>query len=191
MVELSTLGKFGVILADPPWAYQDLGHSRRIDRQYSTLSLDEVCALPVRDVAADDAVLFLWVTAPLLLPNGPAVIDAWGFKYKSNIVWDKQLIGMGHYARIRHEHLLIATRGKPGVSAVHNLPSVVSARRGKHSVKPIEAYEYIEAMYPMLSPKLELFARCARPGWSSWGDEAESGPATPKSYDEVRYGAAV
>jgi MT-A70 len=77
-----------------------------------------------------------------------------------------------------------------GVSAVHDLPSVVSARRGKQSVKPVEAYEYIEAMYPALS-KLELFARCARPEWLSWGDEAESGPATPKAYHEIRYGAAV
>ena len=136
-------------------------------------------------------------TAPLLIPNGPAVIDAWGFKYKSNIVWDKQLIGMGHYARIRHEHLLIATRGKPGVSAVHNLPSVISARRGKHSVKPVGAYEYIEAMYPALS-KLELFARNTRPGWTSWGDEArdrerqqaESGPATPKPYGETRFASS-
>jgi|SRR5579871_2276316 len=184
MKELSELGKFSLILADPPWSYKDLGHSRRIDRQYSTLSLYKICNLPIAHVAADDCVLFLWATAPLL-PDALEVMRMWGFKYKSNIVWDKLLFGMGHYARIRHEHLLIGVRGKPGTSAVHNLPSVISARRGKHSVKPVEAYEYIEAMYPRAS-KLELFARNARPGWSVWGNESESGPAPVKTYDEVR-----
>jgi len=163
---ISIMGRFGLILADPPWAYADLGHTRRIDRQYSIMSLAEICAMPVRDIALSDAVLFLWVTAPLLYPNGHKVLDAWGFRYVSNIVWDKQLIGMGHYARIRHEHLLIGVRGKSGTAAVHNLPSVIQERRGKHSVKPEQSYEYIEKMFPDLT-KIELFARRRRPGWTS------------------------
>ncbi len=175
MSSLTNLGRFGLILADPPWVYSDLGHTRRIDWQYSVLTLDDICALPVRDIAQKDSVLFLWVTAPLLYPNGYKVMDGWGFRYVSNIVWDKQLIGMGHYARIRHEHLLIGVRGKPGTSAVHNMPSVIQERRGKHSVKPEQSYEYIEKMFPDLT-KIELFARRRRPGWTSWGNQLENEP---------------
>jgi N6-adenosine-specific RNA methylase IME4 len=173
--DLSALGKFGLIYADPPWSYRDLGHTRRIDRQYSTMCTGNVAALPVADVSLPDAVLFLWVTAPLL-PDGLEVLNTWGFKYCSNMVWDKEIFGMGHYARIQHEHLLIGRKGRPGIAAegARNIPSVIRARRGKHSAKPVEAYEIIERMYPALS-KIELFARARRPGWASWGDEVEEG----------------
>jgi N6-adenosine-specific RNA methylase IME4 len=173
--DLTKLGRFGLILADPPWAYSDLGHTRRIDRQYSVMTLDDICSLPVSAIAGKDAVLFLWVTATHLFPNGHRVMDAWGFEYRTNIVWDKLAIGMGHYARVRHEHLLIGIRGKPGTSAVHNLPSVIQERRGKHSVKPELSYQYIEKMFPDLT-KIELFARRRRPGWASWGLELENLP---------------
>lgn len=172
MKDLATLGRFGVVLADPPWAYSDLGHSRRIDKQYPTMTLKDICALPVTFLFEPDCVLFLWVTATLLFPNASAVMDAWGFTYKTGIVWDKEKIGMGHYTRTRHEHLLIATRGRPGTAAVHNLPSVITSPRGAHSVKPIRAYEYIEAMFPE-PRKVELFARATRPGWTAWGNEIE------------------
>ncbi len=164
------LGKFGVILADPPWSYKDLGHTRRIDRQYPVMSVTEICARPVTDIALPDCVLFLWTTAPLL-PDGLTVMQSWGFSYKSNLVWDKQIAGMGHYSRIRHEHLLLGIKGKPGISAVHNVPSIIQARRTKHSVKPMEVYRIIESMYPHL-PKIELFARRRRFGWAAWGNDA-------------------
>ena len=165
--------RYGVILADPPWSYRDLGHSRRIDKQYAVMSLDEILRLSVANIALPDSVLFLWTTAPLL-PDGLDVMRAWGFKYKSNVVWDKEIFGMGHYARIQHEHLLIGTRGKPPPVADHSIPSVIRARRGKHSVKPVQAYELIERLYPTLT-KMELFARNSRAGWDCWGLEAPQG----------------
>jgi N6-adenosine-specific RNA methylase IME4 len=169
MTDLTTLGRSGVVYADPPWSYRDLGHTRRIDKQYVILSVRDIAALPVPNITLPDAVLFLWVTAPLL-PDGLTVMDAWGFKYKSGAVWDKEIYGCGHYFRIQHEHLLIGTKGRPGIASVHNISSVVRSRRGKHSVKPTEVYVAIERMYPTL-PKIELFARNNRPGWTSWGDD--------------------
>lgn len=166
-----TDGKYGVILADPPWRYSDLGHSRRVDRIYPLMKLEDICAVPVGQLVADNAVLFLWSTSPMLLREAPAVISAWGFTYKASCVWDKEIYGMGHYWRIQHEMILLATRGKPGTSAVHNLPSIIRSRRGKqHSAKPVQLYDHIEAMYPKV-PKLELFAREQRAGWDAWGDE--------------------
>ena len=162
------LPHYGVILADPPWSYSDLGHSRRIDRIYPVLKLQDICALPVREIAADDAVLFLWTTSPMLLKEAPAVIDAWGFSYKSSLIWDKEIFGMGHYWRVQHEILLLATRGQPGIAAVHNLPSIIRSRRAAHSVKPVEAYEHIEKMYPE-ARRVELFARQPREGWDAIG----------------------
>ena len=156
-------GTFGVIYADPPWTYRDLGHTRRIDRQYPIMLTTEIAALPVSAIALPDSVLFLWITAPLL-PDGLQVLDAWGFTYRSHMVWDKKVFGLGHYARIQHELLLIGIKGRPGPVADHNIPSVIRAKRGKHSVKPVEAYVAIERMYPALS-KIELFARHQRASW--------------------------
>ena len=109
------------------------------------MSTAAIAALPVSEIALPDSVLFLWTTAPLL-PDGLEVMKAWGFEYKSNVVWDKELIGMGHYARIQHEHLLIGVRGKPGRVADHSIPSVIRSRRGRHSAKPAAAYEIIERL---------------------------------------------
>jgi len=169
MTDLTQLGRFGVIYADPPWSYRDLGHTRRIDRQYPILSVRDIAALPVQDIALPDAVLFLWIPVPLLR-DGLSVMGAWGFDYKSNLVWDKEIFGMGHYARIQHEHLLLGTTGKPGTSADHGISSVIRERRGKHSVKPPEFYRLIERMYPAL-PRIELFARNLQSGWVSWGND--------------------
>ena len=169
MTDFITLGRFGLIYADPPWSYRDLGHTRRIDRQYPILSVRDIAALPVQDIALPDAVLFLWIPVPLL-PDGLTVMKAWGFEYKSNLVWDKEIFGMGHYARIQHEHLLLGTTGKPGTSADHGISSVIRERRGKHSVKPPEFYRLIERMYPAL-PRIELFARNLQSGWVSWGND--------------------
>jgi N6-adenosine-specific RNA methylase IME4 len=166
---LLNLGRFGVVYADPPWSYRDLGHTRRIDHQYPILSVRDIAALPVQHITMPDAVLFLWVTAPLL-PDGLTVMNAWGFEYKSNIVWDKEVFGMGHYARIQHEHLLIGVSGKTGPVADHSISSVIRSRRAAHSVKPTVTYEIIERLYPTLS-KIELFARNQREGWASWGND--------------------
>jgi N6-adenosine-specific RNA methylase IME4 len=173
----SDMGRFGVILCDPPWSYRDLGHTRRIDRQYSIMRTADIAALPVADIALPDSVLFLWATAPLL-PDGLEVMKAWGFKYKSGAVWDKEIFGCGHYFRIQHEHLLIGTKGRPGIAAngARNIPSIIRSCRGKHSVKPAEVYVAIERMYPSL-PKIELFARNRREGWHSWGNELPVMPA--------------
>jgi N6-adenosine-specific RNA methylase IME4 len=165
-------GKFGVILADPPWKYSDLGHSRRVDRIYPLLSVQDICALPVEAWAEDDAVLFLWTTSPMLLNEAPKVISAWGFTYKASCVWDKVFFGMGHYWRIQHELVLLATRGRPGCFTDRSIPSIIREKRGPHSRKPVALYDHIERAYPHMR-KLELFARSRRPGWTSWGDEID------------------
>ena len=135
------------------------------------MTLDEICALPVSGVAASDAVLFLWATSPKL-PEAFRVLEAWGFTYKTCMVWVKDKIGMGYYARQKHELLLIATRGNiPTPAPSDRPPSVIEATRLEHSAKPIEFYEAIERMYPTLE-RLELFSRSPRHGWAVWGNQA-------------------
>lgn len=164
-------GKYSLIYADPPWRYDhSKTDSRRVENQYPTMELDAIRSLPVADVAADDCVLFLWATSPKLA-EAMTVIEAWGFTYRTCAVWDKQVIGMGYYFRQQHELLLVATRGEPAApdESVRE-SSVIHARRGEHSAKPIEVYELIERMYPTV-PRVELFARETREGWSSWGNQ--------------------
>lgn len=166
------LGRFPILYADPPWRYQHVEtESRAIENQYPTLALDEICALPIAELTTPDCVLFLWATSPKLA-EAIAVVDSWGFEYRTCIVWDKERLGMGYWARQQHELLLIATRGAPPTPAPDARPaSVVRVRRdNEHSRKPVEFYELIERMFPTL-PKLELFARVERPGWKSWGNE--------------------
>jgi N6-adenosine-specific RNA methylase IME4 len=147
-------------------------NNRSIECHYPTLSLDEICALPVGDLATDDAMLYLWATAPKLA-ECIKVIEAWGFDYRTHIMWDKEIIGMGYYARNQHELLLIARRGAiPPPEAGKQPSSVYRERRGAHSAKPLFFYEMIEASYPGL-PRIEIFARGApRAGWDAWGNEA-------------------
>lgn len=167
-----SLGRYPVIYVDPPWQYEHVvTESRAIENQYPTMNLDEICNLSVGDIATDDAILFLWATSPLLV-QALQVIDAWGFGYRTCMVWAKDKIGMGYFVRQQHELLLIAKRGSPPMPAPANRPSsVVVAPRGKHSEKPERFYEIIEAMYPEL-PKVELFQRRARVSWVGWGNEA-------------------
>jgi N6-adenosine-specific RNA methylase IME4 len=117
-------------------------------------------------------VLFLWAVN-CLLPEALEVIDAWGFSYKSNLVWVKPSLGLGNWTRNRHELLLFATRGQISFPDPDERPdSVLEAARGRHSQKPDRFYTLIETAYPQLS-KLELFARGnGRPGWHSWGNQA-------------------
>lgn len=166
-----THGKFPLILADPPWRYDySISESRKIENQYPTMTLDDICTLPVQNVTGDDCVLFLWATSPKL-QEAMEVIDAWGFTYKTCAVWDKGKIGMGYYFRQQHELLLVAAKGNLPVPLPEDrVSSVISAPRGKHSEKPVEVYEIIERMYPDL-PKLELFSRKEREGWKAWGNQ--------------------
>jgi len=166
-------GKFELIYADPPWQYNFTSSpTRSIEKEYSTMSLKEICELKIP--YTDDCILFLWCPAPKLYPEGIEVIKAWGFVYKTCMVWIKDKIGMGYYGRNRHELLLIATRGKPGTPKPKNRPdAVIEAPRTKHSKKPEIVYELIEQMYPNKN-KIELFARNERHNWKSWGNEIES-----------------
>ena len=172
-------GKYRVIYADPPWRYGVDQHSKKeqdtvLESHYPTMPLDEICALPIRDMAADDCVLFLWATSPLL-PQAFEVIKAWGFNYKASYVWDKIKHNVGYYNSVRHELLLIATRGsclpdkKPEGEPIL-IDSVQSIERTEHSRKPEEFRRIIEHMYPT-GRKRELFSRIKADGWEGWGNE--------------------
>jgi N6-adenosine-specific RNA methylase IME4 len=174
----SSLGRrYPIIYADPPWSYEDspAGHNNRsIEKHYPTMPLDEICALgdDVRDLAADDAILYIWATVGLL-PDCLRVIKAWEFEYKTHFVWVKDRTCVGCYALSQHELLLVAKRGEiPPPPPEARRPSVISAPRGEHSEKPHVVYDIIEAHYPSLA-KIELFARNLRDGWTSWGNEIE------------------
>ena len=171
------VGQYGLIYADPPWRYKySKSDSRMIENHYPTMDLGAICLLPVSEIAAGDSVLFLWATSPKLAES-MQVMEAWGFVYRTCLVWDKEIMGMGYYARQQHELLLIAIRGEPGVpDPADRPPSVIRIRRKEHSAKPVEFYDLIERMYPYAA-KIELFARATRQGWDAWGNqiaEAES-----------------
>lgn len=170
--DLSADRTYNVIYADPPWQYEfSKSDSREIENHYPTMPLEEICALPVSDIAADDCVLYMWTTSPKLKESFE-VLEAWGFEYKTCAVWDKQKIGMGYYFRQQHELLLVATRGSlPAPEPATRPSSVLSYPREKHSAKPHEFYEVLEGMYGDL-PKIELFCRTPRDGWSVWGNQS-------------------
>ena len=170
-------GRYRVIYADPPWWYGTPQHGKTeqvatLGTHYPSMKTGAICDLPVGDMAADNAVLFLWATSPLLF-EAKAVIDAWGFTYKASIVWDKVLHNVGHYVSVRHEFLLICTRGSclPDSDKLHD--SVVSIERTAHSAKPEQFRDIIDEMYtPVKGDRLELFARAATPKhWASWGNQ--------------------
>lgn len=165
--DLSAIGTFSLIYADPPWRYEHAEPSRAVENNYPTMDLQDIRELPVP--AEDDAVLFLWATNPKL-EEALSVVKAWGFDYRTNMVWVKPHIGMGYYVRGQHELLLIARRGDlPVPSEANRPPSVVEATVGDHSEKPAVFYEIIERMYPS-ETRLEMFARETRPGWRAWGN---------------------
>lgn len=175
--------RFATILADPPWQFQNstgkiAPEHKRLSR-YATMTLRDIEALPVSACAAETAHLYLWIPNALL-PEGLAVMRAWGFAYKSNIVWHKLRKdggsdgrGVGFYFRNVTEIILFGVRGKnartlaPGRTQVNYL----GTRKREHSRKPDEIFPIIEACSP--GPRLELFARGSRPGWTSWGNQAD------------------
>jgi N6-adenosine-specific RNA methylase IME4 len=176
-------GPWPVLFADPPYRYEfSAKSSRAIERHYETMSLEEICALSVGEIAAENAALFLCVPQALN-EQAFAVLSAWGFRYRSGAVWEKtDGIGEGFYFRSQHELFLLATRGDfPPPPPALRPPSIIKAARGAHSEKPAALYETVERMYPGL-PRLELFCRGKpRPGWAAWGNETprEAAPEPP------------
>lgn len=171
--ELGKIGPYPVVYADPPWEYRKgtVDPTRSLENHYPTMPLKDICALGVQDIVTDDAVLFLWATAPLL-PEALKVMESWGFGYKSQMVWDKENIGLGFWFRGQHEILLLGVRGKPPAPAPSSLvPSVFREKRTEHSRKPAFFAEMIDAYYPDL-PKVELFCRDPRDGWETWGNQS-------------------
>jgi N6-adenosine-specific RNA methylase IME4/ParB-like chromosome segregation protein Spo0J len=165
-------GRYGVIYADPPWEYAtgSTDSGRQIERHYPTMTLDAIKTLPVRDLGTLDSVLLLWTTSPKLA-EAMSVIEAWGYRYRTCMVWDKVRVGMGYWWRQRHELLLLAERGHPPFpEPAQRHESILTVERAAHSAKPVEAYRMIERMFPGL-PRIELFARNRREGWSAWGNE--------------------
>jgi len=164
--------EFNVILADPPWRYEhSISDSRKVENKYPTLSLRDICAIPIQKKFADKAILFLWTPNPKL-EEGLQVINAWGFKYRTNAVWVKHTIGMGYYFRQQHELILVGIKGEQWPpTAANKISSVIDERRKKHSEKP-KIHSLIEKMYPN-QKYLELFARQKMPGWESWGNECQ------------------
>ena len=166
-------GKYRIIYADPPWQYGDErsggNHGGAVDH-YNTMSINELKNMPIASLAEDNAVLFLWATAPLL-PEALELINAWGFNYKTNFIWDKVKHNMGHYNSVRHELLLIATKGSCTPDNVQLFDSVQSIKRtDRHSEKPEEFRKIIETLYTY-GNKLEMFARKQADGWEVFGNE--------------------
>jgi N6-adenosine-specific RNA methylase IME4 len=165
-------GKYRVIYADPPWSYGDKltdGYGTA-ENHYPTMPLKEICELPIQELAEDSAVLFLWVTSPLI-QEGLEVVKAWGFKYKAMFVWDKVKHNMGHYNSVRHELLLICTRGSCLPDNKKLYDSVQSIERtNKHSEKPEEFRSIIDDIYTT-GNRIELFSRTKAEGWSVWGNQ--------------------
>jgi len=169
-------GGYRTILADPPWKYDNKRTGGNLTsgsaQKYSTLTLEQIKAMPIQDFAHPQSCLLLWITAPLL-PEGLSVMEAWGYKYKAIVTWEKLgRLGMGFWFRCQTEFCLIgASKGMKPLRIQKK--NIFQARPGEHSQKPEEFFGLIEAAAP--SPRIELFARIRREGWDSWGDELEGG----------------
>jgi len=191
--------KFGTILADPPWQFQNrtgkvAPEHKRLNR-YGTMTLGDISALPVAEIAADRSHLYLWVPNALL-PEGLKVLEAWGYRYVSNIIWHKVRKdggsdgrGVGFYFRNVTEILLFGVRGKhartldPGRSQVN----MMQTRKREHSRKPDEQYDIIESC--SWGPRLEMFSRGKRRGWDVWGNQADD--AYKPTWDTYGYNSSV
>ena len=172
--------KYNVIYADPPWSFKtfsDKGKDRSPENHYNVMSLQDICNLPVNNIANDNSVLLMWVVDPLL-DKAFKVIDAWGFKYKTvGFTWAKTnkkslgfFTGLGYWTRGNPEMCLLATKGKPKRIS-KSVPQLVVEQRREHSRKPDIMYNHIENL--LQGPYIELFARTKRPGWDSWGNQTE------------------
>ena len=181
-------GHFKAIYADPAWSFRvwnkDTGNGRSAESHYSTMSMEEIAALPVADLAADDCVLFMWACWPSL-PEALSIIEAWGFAYKTcGFDWMKAhagqiemfrddadvQVGMGYWTRANSEPCLLATRGRPKRRNADVRMGIIEPRR-EHSRKPDCVPKRIERLVE--GPYLELFARTQRPGWTVWGNQTD------------------
>jgi N6-adenosine-specific RNA methylase IME4 len=169
-------GVFNIIYADPPWMYAHDQHGKEAQEtvlasHYPSMPIDELCELPVAAMAADDCVLFMWATCPLL-KDALRLLEAWGFEYKAQMVWDKVKHNVGNYVSVRHELLLICTKGQPP-KVPKLVDSVYSEERTEHSRKPDYFRDVIDSMYEE-GTRIELFCRgCPKQGWEAWGNEAK------------------
>lgn len=174
VAELDTLisaGKrFGTIYADPPWVYDNQGTRAATGNHYNGLTVEQLCELPVRALAADDAHLHLWVTNAFLF-DAPAIFKAWGFEFRSTFVWVKPQMGIGNYWRNSHEILLTAIRGNAKRFNDHSMMSWGQFDRAQHSAKPEQIRAMLERASP--GPFLELFGRRKVDGWTVWGNQIE------------------
>lgn len=166
--------KFGTIYADPPWAYENQATRASTDNHYQTMTIEDIAALPIGDLAADRSHLWLWTTNGFLF-ECPKLFEAWGFEFKSSYVWVKPQMGIGNYLRNSHELLLLAVRGGlTADSAARDVMSWGQFDRAEHSAKPERIrVDVIERISP--SPRLELFGRKAVADWVVWGNQIRRG----------------
>jgi len=164
-------GKFQVVYADPPWKYGNSMPQYFTEQanHYPLMEIQELCDMPIKDIVDDNAVLFMWVTSPIL-EESFEVVRAWGYEYKTSFVWDKIKHNMGHYSSVRHEILLLCIKGSYPIQQKKLFDSVYSEERTEHSKKPTYYYEMIEYLYPE-SRKIELFSRLKRKEWESYGNQ--------------------
>lgn len=174
--------KFGTIYADPPWQYANQGTRAATDNHYRTMTTAEICALPIKSLAADDAHLHLWTTNGFLF-DCPQIFEAWGFEYRSSFIWVKPQMGIGNYWRNSHEILLTAIRGDAKRFGDTSLRSWLECDRGAHSAKPEEIRSMIERASP--GPRLELFSRKRVEGWVTWGDGVPDPDLLTRNIPEV------
>ena len=183
-VQGGELGRYSVVYADPAWDYGKMKERKKAHRggnpqsHYKTMSVEEICKMPVADLADENSCLFLWVTNPKM-QLGFDVMKAWGFKYQTIITWVKidnsnKVIknGIGFYFRGATEHILFGTKGSFKIPTDKRIPNVIMAKRNAHSSKPVEAYNLIENVTD--GKRIELFARNKRDGWDCWGNQIKS-----------------
>lgn len=163
--------KFGTIYADPPWQYGNQGTRASTGNHYNTMTLQDICDMPVESLAADDAHLHLWTTNAFLF-DAKTVMEAWGFEYRSVFVWVKPQMGIGNYWRVSHEFLLLGIRGNAKRFNEHNHMSWAEMDRAKHSAKPEQVRQTIERVSN--GPYLELFGRKQVHGWTVFGNQVST-----------------
>lgn len=164
--------RFGTIYADPPWLYDNQGTRAATGNHYGGMTVEELCELPIRELAAEASHLHLWTTNAFLF-DCPRIFDAWGFEFRSSFVWCKSEMGIGNYWRNSHEILLTAIRGDAKRFNDHSLMSWLETGRGRHSAKPEQVRHFIERASP--GPYLEMFGRSPADKWTVWGNQIECG----------------
>lgn len=178
-----------MILADPPWHFavrSEKGEGRSAKKHYAVMALDDICSLPVAEIASQNAVLFLWVIDPMI-EQGYRVMRAWGFTpktvgfywVKTNAKSDGYFTGLGYYTRANPEQCILGTRGDGLPRKSKGVKRLIVAPRGQHSEKPPEVHDRIEALFGSDIKRLEMFARRPWPGWDVFGNEVENSIALP------------